>query len=222
MTSAMASRSINKCTVDKYTHHHSICDFKMRNSSDVVGMCKQTTFNKVCLLIYSHIRQHIGVVDPLCLRSDILLNTDPRRRVSRRSRRRYEAHCGPERRATHAHAVFEAVENSSQWRDPANCTMAFFESTNGLTMFSKSWRLFQTIPLLLLTKAEQCTYNMGTPPGVKGGSSPNTTICSSFGDVINQAERDGDGSCTIYFRGGGVAYQEKHRKTSWATTILVG
>lgn len=148
--------------------------------------------------------------------------TDPRRRVSRRSRRRYEAHCGPERRATHAHAVFEAVENSSQWRDPANCTMAFFESTNGLTMFSKSCRLFQTIPLLLLTKAEQCTYNMGTPPGVKGGSSPNTTICSSFGDVINQAERDGDGSCTIYFRGGGVAYQEKHRKTSWATTILVG
>ena len=168
MTSAMASRSINKCTVDKYTHHHSICDFKMRNISDVVGMCKQTSFNKVCLLIYSHIRQHIGVVYPLCLRSDIFLKQIHDVAFHGVHGDVTKPTVAPKRRATHAHAVFEAVENSSQWRDPANCTMAFFESTNGLTMFSKSCRLFQTIPLLLLTKAEQCTYNMGTPPGVKG------------------------------------------------------
>ena len=154
MTSAMASRSINKCTVDKYTHHHSICDFKMRNISDVVGMCKQTSFNKGLpshLFAHTTAYRRCGSFVP---RIRHFVNTDPRRRVSRRNggdgvTKPTVAPNGGPLTLTQYLRLLKIVHNGEilpivPW--------AFFEKYKWFDhVFQRAEDVFQTIPLFLLS-----------------------------------------------------------------------
>ena len=120
----------------------------------LLGCANKPVSTKVCLLIYSHIRQHIGVVDPLCLGSDIFVNTDPRRRVSRRNggdgvTKPTVAPNGGPLTLTQYLRLLKIVHNGEilpivPW--------AFFEKYKWFDhVFQRAEDVFQTIPLFLLS-----------------------------------------------------------------------